>query len=154
MNETNTICSLSNNDYAYVSIANEINSLEPEINVMEFGESLTNIAVFMLIMFLLIMFLRAKKNKLSFKNIVKHLFVIGIVPTLVIGAIFAYYKDGLAKTEHQIVAIQEKMGELDKPSTDILKLCTSQYGAFGKIGNVEIVKNKDNRPSSYKITEK
>lgn len=144
-----TTCLLNANDHAYLALSNEINKFQPRINLLEFGQSTTNIGWFIVVVLLMLLYYSIKVKGEAFGNEMKVL--VGIIVALVVicGGSSLYHKINLGEIDRDIAVLQEKMDALDKPDAVILKRCSIEFQMLGSTNNVKIVKNKDNSPSTY-----
>ena len=153
MKDTITTCLLDANDYIYIVINNKINSLQPLINLLEFGESITNISIFIAFAFFLYL-LYSIKGKISNIN-GNYKFAFGLVLTaaVLLAVSFMYHKHEISEVEAKVAKLEQKMALFSEPSAEIMKLCTESSTMLGRDGSVKIIRNKDDSPSTFSVLE-
>lgn len=158
MINTITECLLDANDHAYILLSNKIEALQPSLNLAEFGQSITNIGLGLIIAAILIFIFKKPKKKdyaLSNKDAKFGWIFMALFSFLVVGG-FIHYQNDISEIETEIALIQKELIELEEPSASILKACGSE-GVFldaSRDNEIILLKNKDNAPSTYRVAEK
>ena len=158
MTNTITKCLLDANDHAYILLSNKIVALQPSLNLAEFGRSITNIGLGLIIVaILIVIFKKRKKKGVPYSNEdAKFGWIFAALFSFLVVGGFIHYQNKVSGIETEIALIQKELIELEKPSASILKACVSEVAFLDASRDNEIIllKNKDNAPSTYSVTEK
>ena len=154
MINTITRCLLDANDHAYILLSNEIEALQPSLNLAEFGESTVNIGIFCVVVLIIILIISIKKKGFNKSDKIFSMILGGF--SLFVFGNFLYFQHDISEIETEISMLNKDLAKLEQPSTEIVKACVSE-GIFlqgAESDEILILKNKDDSPSTYSIVEK